>query len=73
MIKICVNPHCDEIAHRINKKETRCRNCGMIMVEISVDTYREKFINYPHQVDYSTGERVTPVQMGYSLQLIIPF
>jgi hypothetical protein len=45
----------------------------MIMVEISVDTYREKFINYPHQVDYSTGERVTPVQMGYSLQLIIPF
>jgi hypothetical protein len=30
MIKVCVNPQCQEVAHNISVKETRCQNCGFI-------------------------------------------
>ena len=69
MIKVCINPCCEEVAHNIEKKETRCRNCDMVMVEIDDNTYYRKYINNFFQIDYSTGERVTPQQMGYNIQL----
>lgn len=60
MIKKCINPHCDEIAHNIQKKETRCRNCGYLMVEINQETYDKKFRHEPFQIDYSTGKNYLP-------------
>ena len=69
MIKVCIDPGCEEIAHNVSKKETRCRNCSMILVEINEATYRKKFINHYFQRDYSTDDHVTPVQMGFDIQL----
>ena len=70
MIKVCINPHCEEVAHNCDKKETRCRNCGFRLIEINEITYKEKFIHgYPHQIDYSTGERTTPKEQGFDIQL----
>lgn len=69
MIKVCIDPHCEELAHNIEKKETRCRNCGMLMVEINQETYQQKFIGNFFQVDYSTGDRFDPVKNGYSIQM----
>lgn len=71
MIKVCINPHCDEVAHNIEKKETRCRNCDMVMVQIDKSTYLKRFADRPHQIDYKTGERVTPAQVGFSVQMKI--
>lgn len=70
MIKVCINPQCEEIAHNIDKNEKHCRNCDFIMVEINKDTYLKKFINNPFQYDYSndSGKIVTPADMGYDLQ-----
>lgn len=69
MIKICIDPHCDELAHNAHAKDTRCRNCGQKMVTINEHTYLKKFIGYPFQVDYSSQDCafVTPQQMGYKL------
>jgi len=69
MIKVCINPHCEEVAHNINEEETRCRNCDMVLIKISEKTYLQKFIYFFFQIDYETGERVTPQQLGYQYQL----
>lgn len=70
-LKVCIDPHCEEVAHNCDKKETRCRNCGMILIEINEKTYKNKFINNFFQVDYSKqdGGFVKPSEMGYSTQL----
>jgi hypothetical protein len=73
MIKVCINPHCDEVAHNIAKSETRCRNCDFRLITIDEDTYLKKFVNNTFQVDYTTGERITPKQMGYNVQLKLSF
>jgi hypothetical protein len=75
VLKVCVDPNCEEIAHNIDKKETRCRNCNCLMVEINKETYRSKFIENYFQYDYSSdsGEIVTSMQMGYSLQSQLSF
>jgi len=44
----------------------------MVLVEISNETYRKKYINNFFQIDYSTGDRVTPQQLGYDVQLSLP-
>jgi len=45
------------------------------MIEINKETYRSKFIEKYFQYDYSSdsGEIVTPMQMGYSLQSQLSF
>ncbi len=58
--KVCIDPHCEEVAHNIEKKETRCRNCGMLMVEIDQKTYLQKFASNYFQYDYQTGEIYRP-------------
>jgi hypothetical protein len=69
MIKVCVNPQCQEVAHNISVKETRCRNCGFIMVKINEKTYLNKFAGHYFQYDYSTGELVNAAMMGFDHQL----
>jgi hypothetical protein len=69
MIKVCIDPMCEEVAHHIDKKETRCRSCDGIMVEIGVQTYREKFMGNFFQYDYRTYDLVTPVKMGFTIQM----
>lgn len=53
MIKVCINPQCEEIAHNCPKEETTCRNCEMRLVTVSDNTYYRKFRNYFFQYDYS--------------------
>lgn len=55
IIKVCINPQCEEVAHNIEKKETRCRNCNFMLVEINYKQYQKKFFHSPFQIDYSTG------------------
>jgi hypothetical protein len=69
MIKVCINPHCEELAHNYNIDETRCRNCDFILVKITEETYLKKYINNFFQIDYQSGERVKPNELGYNLQL----
>lgn len=63
MTKVCINPHCDEIALNADKSDTRCRNCEMYMVTISKETYQKKFAKSPHQVDYSKTENMSKVDI----------
>lgn len=71
VLKVCINPHCDAVAHNCLKKETHCRDCDLGLVEIDKETYQKKYINNYFQYDYSndTGDIVTPAKMGYSLQM----
>jgi hypothetical protein len=71
MIKVCVNPHCSEVAHHCEKAETRCRNCDMQLVAIDQETYLKKFADYFFQYDYQTGDRVSAPALGYPVQLSI--
>jgi len=71
MVKVCINPHCEEVAHNTEKNETRCRNCDMILIKISKDQYLKKYIHNFFQVDYSTGNLVTPKELGFDIQLKI--
>ncbi len=70
-LKVCINPHCDAVAHNCNKKETHCRDCDSGLVEINKGTYQEKYINNYFQYDYSNniGDVISPSDMGYGLQL----
>ena len=63
-IKVCIDPQCEEVAHNVSKNETRCRNCGMLMVEISKATYLKKFARNYFQYDYLTNEYHRPMD-GY--------
>jgi hypothetical protein len=56
MIKVCINPNCEEVAHFIDKSETHCRNCGSRMLAINDKTYEEKYKSNFFQYDYRTGE-----------------
>ena len=69
MIKVCTDPQCEEVAHNIEKDETRCRNCYGLMVEIDQSTYQKKFMDSYFQYDYSTGKLVRPSELGYSIQM----
>jgi len=71
VLKVCVDPRCEEVAHNCDKKETHCRNCNTLLCQINEETYRAKYINNYFQYDYSndSGDIVTPVQMGFSLQM----
>ena len=70
VLKVCINPHCEEVAHNCPKGETRCRNCNGRLCEINKKTYGDKFINNYFQYNYDDYEAgvVTPMQMGYVLQ-----
>jgi len=58
MIKVCINEHCDEVAHNIKQSEKRCRNCNGILVKINQKTYEDKFSKNWFQYDYETGELI---------------
>jgi len=60
MIKVCANPHCEEVAHNIDEKEKHCRSCGMRLLKINKQTYDLKFSNNWFQYDYQTGEFFRP-------------
>ena len=70
MIKVCIDPHCEEVAHNIEKSEKRCRSCGMKMVEINEKTYRDKFSNNFFQFDYQTGQYFRPKIEGKQYELL---
>jgi len=57
-IKVCINPHCEEILHNCPKKFTRCKNCDGILVEINQKTYLKKFSRNYFQYDFTTGDFV---------------
>lgn len=71
MIKVCIDPMCEEVAHNCTRDETRCRNCGGILVKINDQTYKQRFLNTCHQIDYSTGKRLITLPRWH--QLSIPF
>ncbi|MDV7397550.1 hypothetical protein RZS08_39485, partial [Arthrospira platensis SPKY1] len=59
--KVCIDPHCEEVAHNCPKSETRCRTCGMVLVEINEKTYEAKFRDAMWQIDYRTGRYYRPI------------
>lgn len=73
VLKVCIDPNCDSVAHNCMKSETHCRECNSGLVEINKECYMKKFINNYFQYDYSNdmGDIVTPSKMGYALQLTI--
>jgi len=66
-IKVCIDPQCGQVAHNCDKKETRCRNCGMILVAINEKTYLAKFADEFFQIDHNTDELTSAVLMGYNI------
>lgn len=68
VLKVCLNDNCDAVAHNCPKKETHCRDCDAILVEINESTYRSKYINNYFQYNYDNDELVKPTQMSYSMQ-----
>jgi hypothetical protein len=70
-IKVCIDPHCEAVAHNCDKKETGCRDCGMILVAIDLATYQKKFASNFFQYDYRTGQLTNASEMGYGLQLAL--
>jgi len=70
VLKVCINPQCDAVAHNCKKSETHCRDCDSGLVQINKDTYQGKFIDHYFQYDYSnkSGDVVSPNLMGYSFQ-----
>jgi hypothetical protein len=60
MIKVCIDPQCEEVAHNCENKETHCRSCNGRLIAISVDQYSKKFKNNFFQYDYTTGELYRP-------------
>jgi hypothetical protein len=73
VLKVCIDPHCDAVAHNCDKKETHCRDCNGGLVEINKETYIAKYINNYFQYDYSndSGDVVSPAKMDYGLQMNI--
>lgn len=43
MIKVCVDPQCEAVYHDIDKKQTRCKDCGGWIIEINKKTYLKKY------------------------------
>lgn len=68
VVKVCPNPHCEEIAHNFPKGKVHCRNCGSTMMGVSKDTYQKKYVRNFFQYDYSKAEWyvfVNPYELGY--------
>lgn len=61
MIKVCIDPGCEEVAHNIEKKEKRCRTCNGILVAINDETFRKKFSANFFQFNYETGDQIKPI------------
>ena len=75
MIKVCTNPECGEVAHNVMVTERKCRGCKAVLKAVSRGTYIKKYLLGPRQFDYSppTAKMVTPMELGYAVQLDIPF
>lgn len=72
VLKVCIDPHCEEVAHNCPKTETRCRNCGMLLVKINEMAYRKKYAYNTFQIDYETGDLITDqVISSVQLQLFV--
>lgn len=65
IIKICVVPGCESVAHNCNDKPTYCDNCSGRMIKINEKTYLKKFVRNPFQYDFKTNEKVFPEDLGY--------
>lgn len=63
MIKVCIDPGCEEVAHNCSKEETRCRSCAGILVAITEQQYWKKFSANFFQYDYLTGNFYKPNKM----------
>ncbi len=61
MIKVCIDPMCDEVAHNCEQSEKRCRSCDMKLVTINQATYWKKYSMNFFQYDYQTGNLYRPV------------
>jgi hypothetical protein len=68
MIKACIDPQCDEIAHNIEKQETHCRSCGGLLVTINQKSFVDKFINNFFQYDYTTGNLLSRAEITKIVQ-----
>jgi hypothetical protein len=66
VIKVCMNPMCDEVAHFIEKAEKRCRNCNTRMIAIDEKTYWAKYAENYFQYDYRTGDFYYPARNSQS-------
>jgi hypothetical protein len=58
--KVCGDPHCEAIFHKIPKEVTRCTECGGRVIIINAETYKRKYANNFFQYDYTTGEYYRP-------------
>ena len=41
--KVCLDPHCEAVIHRMPKGDPVCIDCGRKAVEINNDTFQKKF------------------------------
>lgn len=64
MIKVCINPQCDEVLHNTPAKATRCPNCDMRLVAISEKCYQQKYAGSIFQFDYLTGDPYRPAKQA---------
>lgn len=63
VIKICINPHCDAVAHNCDRKETPCRDCGFRLVKINIATYLKKFRDNYFQYNYDNNALLTSLEI----------
>lgn len=59
-IKICGDPHCDQVHHNTPKKKTKCLNCNGNLIVINKNTYLKKYKDLYFQVDCSTQDYYYP-------------
>lgn len=60
-IKVCMDPHCDEVALNCPRAEFHCRNCGGRLISINEKTYARKFANAIWRIDYSAADYPTRI------------
>jgi hypothetical protein len=69
LIKVCPDPGCEAVWHRVPKSYTKCNDCGGRIMLINETTYWSKFSNNWFQYNFLTGEIFRPEKQ--SLQLLI--
>lgn len=60
MIKVCINPQCDQVAHNCKPQDNHCSNCDTRIIAIDEATYHKKFRFNFFQIDQQTGELYRP-------------
>ena len=70
LIKVCPNPNCEAVWHKIPKSHTKCNDCNGNVMLINESTYWSKFSNNWFQYDFETGNYYRPIKLNIQLQLL---